>query len=148
MVSRSVAGKSGAPLRLRAVEEHPGLDVVLRYFDAVHRDPALTAELYQPDVVLHYSGRRQLSGEHRGSDAVQELFRQSREDFGGTQRLHVHDIVGGEEHVVALLDASAENGGRRVSWNRVVVFHVRDGWIAEQWILDGDQALVDQIVGS
>ena len=122
-------------------------DVVRGYFAAVERDPAETSALYSPDVVLHYSGTHRLAGDHRGPAAIQELFRQSRGAFNGTQRLEVHDVLASDDHGVALLAASAELDGRRVSWNRVVVFHIADGRITEQWILDGDQRLVDQIVG-
>lgn len=127
--------------------EHPSAQVVRRYFDAVHRDPALTADIYDPGVVLHYSGTHRLSGDHRGTEAVLELFRRSRAAFRGTQTLDVHDVVAGDEHAVALLQASAELEGRRMPWHRVVVFHVDGSRITEQWILDGDQQLVDRVVG-
>ena len=125
---------------------HANADVVHGYFAAVERDPTETSALYSPDVVLHYSGTHRLAGEHRGPAAIQELFRRSREAFNGTQRLEVHDVVASDDHGVALLAASAELDGRRVIWNRVVDFHISDGRITEQWILDGDQRLVDDIV--
>lgn len=127
--------------------EHENATLIRRYFDAVHSDPARTAELYSVDVVLHYSGRHRLAGDHAGVEAVLELFRRSREAFRGTQRLEVHDILAGDAHVVALLDASAMLDGRPVGWPRAVVFHIAQGRITEQWIMDGDQALVAEIVG-
>lgn len=127
--------------------DHPDSAVIRNYFAAVHQDPRLTVELYHPDVTLHYSGRHRLSGDYHGTDAVLELFRQSREAFHGTQRLDLHDVVAGDRHAVALLAATAELRDSSVRWNRVVVFHVEDGRIAEQWIIDGDQALVDEVVG-
>jgi ketosteroid isomerase-like protein len=129
------------------VAHHANADVVRRYFTAVERDPTETSALYSPDVVLHYSGTHRLAGDHRGPTAIQELFQRSRDAFSGSQRLEVHDVLGSDDHGVALLAASAELDGRRVMWNRVVVFHISDGRITEQWILDGDQHLVDQIIG-
>ena len=121
--------------------------VARRYFEAVHRDPATTVELYSADVVLHYSGSHLLSGDYVGPAAILELFERSRASFGGKQQLEVHDVLGSADHAVALLAASAEVDGISVSWNRVVVFHVSDGHIVEQWILDDDQALMTRILG-
>ncbi|MDQ6692502.1 MAG: nuclear transport factor 2 family protein [Candidatus Dormibacteraeota bacterium] len=123
-------------------------ELARRYFDAVHRDPAETVQLYTPGAVLHYSGGHRLSGDHHGPAAVQTLFQKSREAFAGSQRLEVHDVLGSEHHAIALLAASAERGGITVRWNRVVVFHMADGRISEQWIVDGDQRLVDELIGS
>lgn len=117
-----------------------------RYFEAVHRDPSTTGELYSPGAVLHYSGKHRLSGDYRGPAAILDLFTHSRASFGGTQTLEVHDVLGSADHAVALLAASAELGGTRVHWNRVVVFHVSGNRIVEQWILDDDQALLERIL--
>jgi len=129
------------------VAEHDNAQLVRRYFEAVHRDPSETAELYHPGATLHYSGTHRLSGDHRGVDAVLDLFRLSREAFHGTQRLEVHDVLADDEHAVALLAASAELDRQRIHWHRVVVFHASAGRITEQWIVDADQPLVDAIVG-
>jgi ketosteroid isomerase-like protein len=128
------------------VDGNRNVDLIRRYFDAVHRDPAETSALYAPGAVLHYSGRHVLSGDHRGVEAIQHLFRQSREVFQGTQRLEVHDVVAGGGHAVALLEASAERDGRRAEWRRVVVFHVSAGLIQEQWIIDSEQHVVEAVL--
>ena len=122
--------------------------LVRRYFATVHRNPTETFDLYSSEVVLHYSGRHRLSGDHRGPAEVMELFDRSRQAFAGSQRLVVHDVLAGEDHAVALLSASAVLAGREVTWNRVVVFHAAGGLITEQWILDGDQQLVDDLIGT
>ena len=123
-------------------------ELVRRYFETVHRNPAETFDLYASEAVLHYSGRHRLSGDHRGPAGVMELFERSRQAFGGSQRLVVHEVLAGEDHAVALLTASATLAGREVTWNRVVVFHTAAGRITEQWIVDGDQQLVDDLIGT
>jgi len=123
-----------------------GADLVRQYFEAVRTDHTQTARLYAPDATLHYVGRHVLGGVYRGPQEIMELFRRSREAFGGTQRLELHDVVAGDDHVVALLDGSAERGGDRRHWQRVVVFHVRDGLITEQWIHDSDQHVVEEVL--
>ena len=121
-------------------------ELVRRYFEAVRTDHTQTARLYAPDAALHYVGRHVLGGVYRGPQEIMELFRRSREAFRGTQRLELHDVLSGDDHVVALLDGSAERDGERRHWRRVVVFHVRDGLITEQWIHDSDQHVVEEVL--
>jgi hypothetical protein len=122
-------------------------ELVRRYFEAVRTDHTQTARLYAPDATLHYVGRHVLAGVYRGRQEIMELFRRSREAFRGTQQLDLHDVVAGDDHVVALLNGSAERDGERRRWRRVVVFHVRDGLIAEQWIHDSDQHVIEEVLG-
>jgi uncharacterized protein len=121
-------------------------ELVRRYFAAVRTDHTQAAGLYAPEATLHYIGRHLLGGTYRGREEIQELFRRSREAFRGTQRLDLHDVVAGDDHVVALLNGSAERDGERRRWQRVVVFHVSDGLITEQWIHDSDQHVVEEIL--
>ena len=122
-------------------------ELIRRYFAAVRTDHTQTAGLYAPEATLHYVGRHRLGGTYRGRDEIQELFRRSREAFRGTQRLDLHDVVAGDDHVVALLNGSAERDGERRRWQRVVVFHVSNGLIAEQWIHDSDQHVIEEVLG-
>ena len=121
-------------------------DLVRRYFEAVRTDHTQTARLYAPEATLHYVGRHVLGGVYRGQQEILELFRRSREAFGGTQQLDLHDVVAGDNHAVALLNGAAERDGVRRHWRRVVVFHLRDGLIAEQWIHDSDQHVVEEVL--
>lgn len=120
------------------------VELIRRYFDAVRTDHSQTAALYAPDATLHYVGRHVLGGVYRGPAEILELFRRSREAFRGTQRLELHDVVAGDKHAVALLNGSAERSGKRYEWQRVVVFHLQDGRIHEQWIHDSDQHLIEE----
>jgi ketosteroid isomerase-like protein len=120
------------------------VELIRRYFDAVRTDHSQTAALYAPEATLHYVGRHVLGGVYRGPAEILELFRRSREAFRGTQRLELHDVVAGDKHAVALLRGSAERDGKRHEWQRVVVFHVREGRIHEQWIHDSDQHVVEE----
>jgi len=120
------------------------VELIRRYFDAVRTDHTQTAALYAPGVTLHYIGRHLLGGVYRGPEEILDLFRRSREAFHGTQRLELHDVVANDRHAVALLSGSAERGGKRLEWQRVVVFHIQDGRILEQWIHDSDQHVVEE----
>ena len=120
------------------------VELIQRYFEAVRTDHLQTAALYAPDATLHYIGRHVLGGVYHGPREILELFRRSRDAFRGTQRLDLHDVVANERHAVALLRGSAERDGNHLEWQRVVVFHVRDGLIREQWIHDSDQHAVEE----
>jgi hypothetical protein len=52
--------------------------------------------------------------------------------------------VANDRHAVALLSGSAERGGSHLEWQRVVVFHLQDGLILEQWIHDSDQHVIEE----
>ncbi|HVC77057.1 MAG TPA: nuclear transport factor 2 family protein [Candidatus Micrarchaeaceae archaeon] len=119
------------------------VELIRRYFDAVHTDYSRTATLYAPDATLHYIGRHVLGGVYRGPREILDLFRRSGEAFHGTQRLELHDVVANDRHAVALLTGTAERGGKHLEWQRVVVFHVQDSLISEQWIHDSDQHVVE-----
>src|SRR2546430_17612238 len=102
-------------------------ELVRRYFEAVRTDHTQTARLYAPDATLHYVGRHVLGGVYRGPQEILELFRRSREAFRGTQRLELHDVVSGDDHVVALLDGSAERDAEGRQWRPGVGVHVARG---------------------
>lgn len=120
------------------------VELIRRYFEAVRTDHLQTAALYSPDATLHYIGRHVLGGVYHGPRELLEVFRRSREAFRGTQRLELHDVVANDRHAVALLKGSAERDEKHFEWQRVVVFHVRDGLIHEQWIHDSDQHVIEE----
>jgi uncharacterized protein len=59
---------------------------------------------------------------------------------GGTIKITLHDVIGGDEHTVALHHEFAEGGGNRVDQNAANIFHVRDGRVSEVWELHDDPA--------
>jgi len=120
------------------------IELIRSYFDAVRTDHSQTATLYAPNATLHYIGRHILGGVYQGPAEILELFRRSREAFRGTQRLELHDVVANDRHAVALLSGSAERGGSHLKWQRVVVFHLQNGLILEQWIHDSDQHVIEE----
>jgi ketosteroid isomerase-like protein len=56
----------------------------------------------------------------------------------------IHDLLANDEHVVALHSSDADLEGRSVRSPTVLVFHVRDGRIAETWSLHHDQREFDE----
>ena len=125
---------------------HPNEDLIRQGYDAFSRgDMDTLRELFHPDIVWHAPGRSQLSGDHRGIDAVLGYFGQTMELTGGTFRVQVHDVVANDEHAVGLNSVHAERAGRTLEDNNTLVFHVRDGRVTEVWQYWADQYAADDL---
>ena len=74
-----------------------------------------------------------------GAEAVLAAMR----SINGYVRLELHDVVGNDEHAVALLKARGDRESHRYESLEVDVFHVRDGKIAEFWSFAEDQRKTD-----
>jgi ketosteroid isomerase-like protein len=101
---------------------------------------ATLKELFAEDAVWHVPGSGSLSGAKRGRDAILSFFGELMARSGGTVKVTLHDVIGGDEHTVGLHHEFAESGGHRVDQNAVNVFHVRGGRVSEVWELHEDPA--------
>ena len=63
---------------------------------------------------------------------------------GGTMKRELHDITSSDTHAVVLARITAQRGGKSFSYNSAVL-DIRDGKVAEQWMLNDDQETVDQL---
>jgi hypothetical protein len=93
-------------------------------------------ELTDPDAVWHNPGRNQLSGDHRGVDAILRFFAKTAELTGGTFRADLHDVVANDDHAVAIYNTHAEHEGRTFENRSVLVQHIRNGKLVETWLLE------------
>jgi ketosteroid isomerase-like protein len=128
--------------------EHPNAETARRFFDAIARGDldAAFAE-FTDDVVWHVPGTNRFSGRFEGRGAVADRFRRMAGE-GVATTLDVHDVVANDDHVVALVHLHVETPpGRRYDQPQVDVMHLRDGKIAELWIMNQDQAVLDELVG-
>jgi ketosteroid isomerase-like protein len=116
---------------------HPNEELVRRAFDAFAKgDVDTLRELTDPDAVWHNPGRNQLSGDHRGVDAILRFFAKTAELTGGTFRADLHDVVVNDDHAVAIYVARAEREGRTFETRSVLVQHIRNGKLVETWLLE------------
>lgn len=99
------------------------------------------------ETVWHVPGSNRFSGEFRGKAAVMERFQAMGEAGARSVLDEIHDIVGNDEHVVALVRISVHGTGGSGSTNAVWVMHVRDGKMIEFWGSNEDQAAVDRVFG-
>ena len=124
---------------------HPNEELTRRGFDAFAKgDVDTLRELTDQDAVWHTPGRNQLSGDHRGVDAILGFFAKTMELSGGSFRAELHDVVANDEHAVAIYVARAEREGRTYENRNVLVQHMRNGKLVETWLLSDDQYAADE----
>ena len=109
--------------------EHPNVARIRKLFDAFgERNPAAIAAAIPEDAVWRFPGRRgQLAGEHRGRDAILRVIAKVMALSGGTFHLDLHDIVGGDDHVVVLFTGHAERDGKTLENPTCLRIAMRDG---------------------
>jgi ketosteroid isomerase-like protein len=93
------------------------------------------AELLDEDIVWHVPGTSPIAGHHRGREAVLGYFTRRRELARGTMRMHERGLLVDGDALVQLVDGTAELGGEAVSWRTVGVYRIRDGRVAEVWLV-------------
>jgi len=125
--------------------DHPNAELVRKGLKAfANRDMGTVGQLFADDIVWHVPGNNPLSGTYKGKDEVFGFFARLGELSGGSFKLDVHDVVGNDEHVVALVRVSGSRpDGRTLEMPVAQVFHVRDGKVVEFWGTAEDQAKAD-----
>lgn len=119
--------------------------VIRRYCEAWKTgDLATIVDCYHDELVLHYFGRSPLAGAHRGKAAALAVLATVQQRTN-RQLVEIHDVLVSEDHAVVLARERFERDGRRLETNRVLVYHIRDGKLAEGWIYDDDQRAVDDM---
>jgi ketosteroid isomerase-like protein len=114
-------------------------DLVRRGYAAFSAgDMATLTEVFAEDAVWHVPGDGGLAGDKKGRDACFAYFGELFSRSGGTVRVDLHDVVGGEEHTIGLHHVHAERNGRVLDDEIVLVFHLRDGRVGEVWEIAQD----------
>lgn len=127
---------------------HPNIAIVRRFYAAfIARDMARIWEFAGHDLAFHVRGRSRWAGDYRGREELLNLFVRVGEATGNSIKLTVHDVVGGEEHVVGLHRATAALEGRSLALNGTAVCHVHAGKISEMWIGWESQRTFDEFWG-
>jgi len=128
--------------------EHPDAVAYRRTADAFRkRYWDVLAALIDEDVIWHVPGTAPLAGDVHGRDELFRFFERLNETTDGTFKLEGHDVLGTDDHVVALSDMSAIKDGALVAVHVVSVFHFKDGRQQERWFHPSDIAAWDQMLG-
>ncbi|CAH0274830.1 nuclear transport factor 2 family protein [Microbacterium sp. Bi128] len=108
------------------------VELVRRGYTAFNAgDMATLSDLFAEDAVWHVAGSGVLSGTKQGRDAILAYFGELGARTQGHFQANVEDIVGGENHTVAIQQTHGEANGKTLDMPTVITFVVRDGQIAE-----------------
>ena len=99
-------------------------------------------DTYADDVVFHYFGSTDLAGTHMGAAALAAMAQAS---VRSTRTLiDVVDVLDGPALGALVVRERFERDGDSAELQRVLLYRVVDDKIAECWLYDEDQALVDR----
>lgn len=126
---------------------HPNIELMRRYSAALSAGKAADAlPFYAEDLVLHVPGRSPHAGTFHGQEAVLAYYtRIFRDTDGQFQPLGVDDILASDSHAACLVRWRVERDGRTLEIDRVVIYRIVDGLIAEIWVRDWDQYAYDEL---
>lgn len=135
------------------MDEHPNATRVRDGYQAfLNGDFTWLGNALTTDVVWHLPGNNQFSGTYRGQEDVFGLFAKFVEVLGQIPQLEIHDVVGNDRHVVALVTQTLTNpAGETGSLRFVQVFHPSPDdpdKVQEVWTFNEDQAATDAFLAS
>ena len=104
--------------------------------------------MFAEDVVMTQAGRSPLDGEFKGRHAVFGHFALAAEFLEGTLRLEPMDVLGSDDHVVALLSVSFRRGDRSFEGTDIHVFTMREGRVSSLLAVPDDQYSFDDVLSS
>lgn len=127
--------------------ENPNVQTLRRGYEAFRTGDmeTLRNELFQPDIVWHHGGNNPTSGDYRGVEQVLGLFLNTMETTDGTFRVGLRSVAAGDDLVIGVGLANGSRKGDTVTDEPFVhVARIKDGKMAEAWIVNIDQERVDQ----
>jgi len=117
---------------------------VKRYSGAwAANDLAAIVNCYHDDVVFHYFGQNPLAGTHRGKAACLAVLKKVRERTD-RKLVSIRDVLVGQHFGLIIAIERFSRDGASITIERLLRYSVRDGKLAECWIYDEDQRLVDE----
>ena len=110
-----------------------------RYMDAWQADDIETVmDCYSDDVVMIIQGRSRHAGTTRGKAEFSAAIGRIVGDSESAEIVEIHDVLVSDDHAVGLVRERFCSGGRCVDTDRVVVYELRAGKIAEIRTYDSD----------
>ncbi len=108
----------------------------------------LRSEIFQPDIVWHQGGDNPTSGDYRGAEQVLGLFGNLFQSTDGTFTARIDRAEASDDLVMAIGVSTASRKGRSINEPYTHVCRVRDGKLAEAWIINLNQPVIDAFFSS
>lgn len=99
---------------------------------------------YADHVVFHYFGTSDLAGDHVGKEAAVTAMLTASTRAARTL-VEVVDVTAGDSLGSIVVRERLERDGRSAELQRVLLYRVEAEQIAECWLYDPDQRLVDEL---
>jgi ketosteroid isomerase-like protein len=123
--------------------DHPNAALIRRAGEAMAAgDMTVGMDATADDVVWHEIGRDEPI---RGKPALLERYQGM--PAGASITVDTHDVIGNDEHVVALVTATATMGDQSLTYRTAEIYHVRDGKITERWAFSDDTERINRFFG-
>jgi uncharacterized protein len=118
------------------------IERVRRAFDAFGRgDLQTVGDSFTEEAVWHGRGSTKFGKDFKGKQATLANIMEYAQTFQDIKQ-DVHDILGNDSHVVALVTATVSRNGKTYEDHQVFVFHVNDdGKVSEAWIASDTEQL-------
>lgn len=123
--------------------DHPNAAIVRAGLEAMYRgDMDGASAMIGDDVEWHEIGAAEPV---RGKAALAERMAGlgTGFDFSG----EIHDVVGSDDHVVALVTTRATHDGRTFEYKTAEIFHVSDGKVTARWAFSDDTGAINEFFG-
>jgi ketosteroid isomerase-like protein len=125
--------------------EHPNVALVRGAMEAMNdmdmskadQEMAVVDAFLADDIVWHEIGRAE---PRRGKDELRATMTEGAGDV--TIKYEVHDVVGNDDHTIALGTATATRNGKTLEYRTAEIFHIRDGRAVERWAFSDDTAAI------
>ena len=125
---------------------HPNIELMQRYSETLTKGQAADILPYTDDLKLHIPGRSAHAGTFEGQDAVLAYYTRIFQDTEGRfENLGIDDIMASDTHAASLVRWRVHRGDKTLDIDRVVVYRIEDGRIAEIWVRDWDQYAYDDL---
>lgn len=110
-------------------------------------DLAAIMAAYHDDFVLHYFGDNVLAGRHAGkAQALGVLGDFSRRT--NRRLVSIISVMAGDTRGAIVARERLGPDGAAVEVERLLVYRVAEGKLAECWVYDADQAMIDRMIGA
>ncbi len=127
--------------------EHPNVEAARASLEAFLKgDMETMAAGIAEDAVWHLPGKNRWSGDRVGREAIMGRFQEMAEAGISSRLDEIHDVVGNDEHVLAMVRFTLTAPAGTTTQTSVWVMHVKDGKATEFWPRNEDQDELDRLL--